>query len=89
MASQHDEAVSLMRSIYKRHSAGCCMHVVLDDQNFEYSCVATCLAFAVENDCAECRRLAEIMSAMTEDERAKARDGWTMLHVEGILNSRK
>jgi hypothetical protein len=54
------EALVLARHIYQRHSAGCCLHIVLDDGNLEDDDVRFCIKQAARAD-AECQ---------------KSQDGW-------------
>ncbi len=67
-------AVPLIRSIYFRHGAGCCMHIVTDDYNLSNSSVEFCLNFARENNCAECEECAKVMLTLTVTARKKAID---------------
>jgi hypothetical protein len=62
-------AEELIRAIYARHPAGCCMHIVLDDLNVEDRHVHFCHGFACARDCDECMGLSRLMLMMTEGER--------------------
>jgi hypothetical protein len=64
-------AIELVRRIYARHMAGCCMHIVTDDDNLEDSSVQFCLDCARENNCAECVELATLMLKMKRTQRFK------------------
>lgn len=46
-----DEAV---KSIYARHSAGCCLHVVLDDINTEEDVLRSCVENVVQEGHPDC-----------------------------------
>lgn len=61
-------AVSMIESIYRRHAAGCCLHVVLDDGN--YGCVQWCLD--QPEICAECRECANVLLTMSKTQIRKA-----------------
>ena len=69
-------AKPLVRAIYARHGAGCCWHVVLDDNNVEDEFIR----FVVRDimggsrfDCGgpECRALAEIAPQLSTTQWAK------------------
>lgn len=62
------DALPLKASIYARHSAGCCLHVVIDDGNLGNSTIASCLADAEHDDC---RALAAMLLQMTMTQRRK------------------
>ena len=68
-------ADELAQSIYDRHSAGCCLHIVLDDGNVEDGHVSFCLDEARKRDCRECEQLATMMLAMTPRDRARVAGG--------------
>lgn len=57
------EVLPLVRKLYARHGDGCCLHVVLDDNN--YDSVQFCLDYAKEINCQECTQLAEKLSQMS------------------------
>lgn len=63
-------AVPLIRAIYARDDglAGCCLHVVLDDGN--YDCVDWCL----ERDdiCDECYECAQVLKTLSQTALKKA-----------------
>lgn len=59
-------ARELVRSIYDRHGAGCCMHIVTDDGNIEDRDVQHCLAFVMKNECHECIALAALLLTIPE-----------------------
>lgn len=59
-------AVELVQSIYVRHGAGCCMHIVTDDGNIEDGDVQHCLEFAMKRGCPECIALAALLLTIPE-----------------------
>jgi hypothetical protein len=61
-------AVPLIESIYSRHSAGCCLHIVIDDGNWDS------LDWCLEQPdiCDECRECALILKTMTVTAMKKA-----------------
>lgn len=65
------EVMPLVHALYERHSAGCCLHIVLDDGNLEDSSVEFCEGFAREQGHAECQRLARLLGQMTWTQRNK------------------
>jgi hypothetical protein len=61
----------LVRSIYERHLAGCCWHIVLDDGNTGDSAVAICVETAKSEGHADCIELAGIVPLMSKTQRRK------------------
>lgn len=73
LASESEQAARarmLIGSIYGRHVAGCCLHVVLDDENLEDSAVAVCVEAAEREGHEDCRELARMLSAMSVEQRS-------------------
>lgn len=68
------EAIPIVRSLYLRHAAGCCWHLVLDDGNLDRSSVRSC----VDRSCCEpeCRQLAAIIPRMSATQLRKLRRSW-------------
>ena len=62
------DALPLKASIYARHSAGCCLHVVIDDGNLGDDTIRYCLGVAEHDDC---RALAAMLLQMTPTQRRK------------------
>lgn len=63
------DLVPLIAAIYARNGAGCCLHVITDDGNYE------CVPWALENmdpTHADCREALEMMAQMTESQIARA-----------------
>jgi hypothetical protein len=62
------EAVPLIRKIYERNGVGCCLHVALDDGNWD------CLSWCLEQPdcCDECRACGELLLRMSVTARKKA-----------------
>ena len=69
MESFRDAAASLLESIYQRHAAGCCLHLVTDDHNFDDESVAHCFNVAVRTRHADCCALISLLSMFPESER--------------------
>lgn len=72
-------AQELFLRLYKRHSAGCCLHVVLDDGNADDEVVRWTLVNVGGDACkdpAECRELAEILLRMSKTQRLKLGRGY-------------
>ena len=61
----------MIQQLYNRHSAGCCLHVVLDDENLEDLHVDSCIEFAVKNHHSECELLARAIRQLNEEQRAQ------------------
>jgi len=68
--SSADHLAAAIKTIYARHSAGCCQHLVLDDGNTGDSCIATCLK-AWEDGCgyADCFVANRTLAGFPEDDR--------------------
>lgn len=65
------EVRPLVRELYMRHATGCCLHIVLDDNNIEDGFVQYCLDYAVERKHEDCLRLAIILLSMSKTQRLK------------------
>lgn len=78
-----DEALALARAIYTRPggSHGCCLHILLDDDNCQDHEVAFCVGAAFLAEHADCLRLACMLAAMNEPDReAVAAEAWRAGH---------
>lgn len=63
------DLVPLIFAVYERNGAGCCLHVVTDDANWDS------VAWVIENlkpGHADCRAAAEMMAQMTESQISRA-----------------
>lgn len=58
-------AKTLVKSIYARHSAGCCWHVVLDDGNTERAIIGHTAEMAGECGYVDCKALGELASLLS------------------------
>ncbi len=72
------EVMPLVRALYKRHSAGCCWHLVLDDGN--YTSVSWCVDRIAKEGCyeapaLECLALAMVLPKMTVTQLRKLANG--------------
>lgn len=77
------KAHELRQSVYKRHGAGCCLHVVLDDANFSTAAVRECLNAAAIAGCRECVELGKLMLRMSKTQREKlSANGYAPLVAE-------
>ncbi len=52
-----------------QEQGGCCLHIVLDDENLETSNVDFCVGFAQEQGHSDCEKLATMMLDLDEEER--------------------
>jgi len=66
------DVIPYLRSIYARHSAGCCLHILLDDGNVRQADAEFCLAQARDRGHADCLAAAELLVRMTRTQRLKA-----------------
>lgn len=65
------EIAPMVRALYARHSAGCCLHIVLDDGNVGDDCVKSCIREAIERGHADCMKLSIILLVMSRTQRLK------------------
>ncbi len=65
------EALPLVRQIYARHCAGCCLHIVTDDGNVEQHHADFCVEWAKKEQHPDCLVAAEMLALMTETQRRK------------------
>lgn len=72
------DVAPLVRALYRRHSAGCCWHIVLDDGN--YDSVAWCVEYIEKNGgcqdsdhpgATECLELAKLLPLMSRTQLRK------------------
>ncbi len=65
------EVAPLVRALYRRNGggAGCCLHIVLDDDNVRNSNVAFCLEEARQKKHVDCIELAEKLVEMSTTQR--------------------
>ena len=68
------EVMPLVKAIYRRHSGGCCLHIVTDDGNVENGHVDFCLRRSRELGHADCIEVAEMLTLMTQTQRLKVGD---------------
>ena len=65
------EVLPLVNALYARHSAGCCLHIVLDDGNVSTGSVEWCVGDATERGHEDCVRLAKLLLQMSRTQRLK------------------
>lgn len=65
------ELVPLGAAIYARHRAGCCLHVVLDDDNVDDDSVRHCAVLAAMEQHDDCAKLAAALGTMSKTQRRK------------------
>lgn len=63
------QVIPLVRAVYKTHCAGCCLHIVTDDDNFEQRHADFCLKWAKESQHPTCILAAEALVQMTNTQR--------------------
>lgn len=64
-------------ALYARHSAGCCLHIVLDDGNTEDDSVEWCIGHAIKNECYQCTVIGFVLRVMSRTQRGKlSRTQW-------------
>lgn len=65
------DAIPLTKTIYERSAVGCCLHILLDDQNIDDSHVIFCLEEALKNNHEDCIRLSIMLLKMSKTQRLK------------------
>jgi hypothetical protein len=62
-----------IRRIYEteRGAAGCCLHIITDDGNYDDQAVTICLQQAEESGHIMCRTVARFLEHMTQSERRR------------------
>lgn len=65
------DVLPLVKALYKRNSAGCCLHVLLDDGNVGDSTAAYCLQYARDAGHHDCEELASKVVLMSATQRRK------------------
>lgn len=65
------DVLPLVQAVYRRHCAGCCLHIVTDDCNVDQDSADYCLQRAQEQGHADCLAAAELLVQMTETQRRK------------------
>jgi hypothetical protein len=65
------EVLPLVQAVYRRHSGGCCLHIVTDDGNVEDEHVTYCLEYAKEQAHPDCIAAAELLLRMSKTQRLK------------------
>lgn len=63
------DVLPLVRAIYERHCAGCCLHIVTDDGNVEDHWMPFVIETAKERGHADCLRAASMLAQMTPTQR--------------------
>ncbi len=65
------EVKPLVLALYRRHMAGCCLHIVLDDGNVSDDNVRFCVQYAEQKEHVECVILASLLLRMSQTQRLK------------------
>ena len=65
------DVLPLAQIVYDRHCAGCCSHIVLDDDNVDDSHVLFCIEQAEEYEHADCLALCKALLQMSKTQRLK------------------
>lgn len=63
------DVLPIVKTIYARHGAGCCLHIVTDDDNTEQDCADYCLERAKTLGHPDCIAAAELLVQMTPTQR--------------------
>jgi hypothetical protein len=65
------EVLPLVKAIYARNCVGCCLHIILDDDNTEQHHAEFCLKYAQEHGHPDCIELAQKLVQMSRTQRHK------------------
>ena len=65
------QALPLVRAVYRRHAAGCCLHILTDDGNVEHTDAHFCLDLARREGHSDCIAAAEMLVRMSRTQRRK------------------
>lgn len=65
------DAGPLVKAIYQRSCVGCCLHIVLDDDNVRDDDVQFCINYAHDQHHADCEQLARMLLLMSRTQRLK------------------
>ncbi len=65
------QVLPLVRALYRRNGAGCCLHIVLDDSNIHDSHVDFCIAQASASNHDDCLELGRQLRLMSKTQRSK------------------
>ena len=65
------EVRPLVAALYRRHAAGCCLHIVLDDGNVGDEHVDFCIQWATDHNHPDCLSLAKLLRHMSRTQRKK------------------
>lgn len=65
------EVLPLVRAVYQRHVAGCCLHILTDDGNVGDDDAQFCLNKARDSNHADCIAAAEMLVRMSRTQRRK------------------
>lgn len=65
-----ESAIEHIKAVYERHpGSGGCLHIVVDDDNYDTSCVEFCLEQAKTNQCGPCIAAANSLLELKECDR--------------------
>ncbi len=61
--------IPLVHAIYQRHAAGCCLHLITDDDNYEQEHADWCMNHARERGHSDCIAAMDIIAQFTDTQR--------------------
>lgn len=67
------DVLPLVRAVYERDAAGCCLHIMTDDGNVSNGNAAFCLQRARDLGHGDCLAAAESLAQMSRTQRLKVR----------------
>jgi hypothetical protein len=68
--------LQMIQQLYSRCPVGCCLHIVLDDNNVRDYDLDFCIQEAKYNNHKECEQLAVILRDLSEEERVNIINQW-------------
>ena len=63
------DVIPLIRKVYARHLAGCCLHILTDDGNCGQGDANFCLDIAQQHECADCMAAARLLVRLSTTQR--------------------
>lgn len=66
-----NDVIPLVAAVYRGHDAGCCLHIVTDDDNYEQGNADFCLEQALESNHPACIAAAKALVQLSDTQRHK------------------
>lgn len=66
-----NDVVALVKVVYQRHAAGCCLHILTDDGNIERADVNFVVGYALGHGHSDCQAAAQAIAQLSRTQRHK------------------